>query len=63
MKYTLTFSLLSMLAICSSQAADPLPVSKDYWKSDAFRKAFNGSYRINAWMPGQKSDGFSARIS
>lgn len=48
MKYTLTFSLLSMLAICSSQAADPLPVSKDYWKSDAFRKAFNGSYRINA---------------
>jgi len=31
-----------------SKAAEPLPLSKDYWKSDAFRKAFNGSYRINA---------------
>ncbi len=26
----------------------PLPVSKEYWKSEAFRKSFNGSYRINA---------------
>ena len=31
-----------------TNAADPLPLSKDYWKSDAFRKSFNGSYRINA---------------
>lgn len=40
--------LTLLLATVSTQAADPLPVSKDYWKSEAFRKSFNGSYRINA---------------
>ncbi|MBT8043383.1 MAG: hypothetical protein KJO79_00410, partial [Verrucomicrobiae bacterium] len=29
-------------------AAEPLPLSKDYWKDEAFLKSFNGSYRINA---------------
>jgi len=41
--------LLTLIATTTfAQAADPLPVSKEYWKSDSFRKAFNGSYRINA---------------
>jgi len=46
----MTIRLLTVLLVAGqiSQAADPLPVSKDYWKSDSFRKAFNGSYRINA---------------
>ena len=39
------FFLTSLLV---SKSAEPLPLSKDYWKSEAFRKAFNGSYRINA---------------
>ncbi|MFT5906206.1 MAG: tetratricopeptide (TPR) repeat protein [Cryomorphaceae bacterium] len=39
------FFLISLFVI---KAAEPLPLSKEYWKSDAFRKAFNGSYRINA---------------
>ena len=25
-----------------------MPLSKDYWKDEAFLKSFNGSYRINA---------------
>lgn len=29
-------------------SGEPLPLSKNYWKSDAFLKAFNGTYRINA---------------
>ncbi|MDX1680735.1 MAG: tetratricopeptide repeat protein [Akkermansiaceae bacterium] len=29
-------------------AAEPLPLSTSYWKDPAFRKAFNGSYRIEA---------------
>lgn len=43
------FSLISLA--CGSlraHGAESLPLSKDYWKSDAFKKAFNGSYRINA---------------
>lgn len=41
--------LLTFLAVSTfTQAAAPLPVSKDYWKSDSFRKSFNASYRINA---------------
>ncbi len=41
--------LLTLLAATTlTQAAEPLPVSKAYWKSDSFRKAFNASYRINA---------------
>ncbi len=44
-KFILTSLTLGAL---SAQAADPFPVSKDYWKSSSFQKAFNGSYRINA---------------
>jgi tetratricopeptide (TPR) repeat protein len=44
-KLTITLTLASTLL---AQAAEPLPLSKDYWKSDTFIKAFNGSYRINA---------------
>ena len=36
-----------ILSTLLADGADPLPVSKDYWKSSAFRKTFNGSYRIN----------------
>lgn len=46
MSKLITGIFLSSLAIL--QAAEPLPLSKDYWNSDAFTKAFNGSYRINA---------------
>ena len=41
-------SLIFLTTTIFTQAADPLPVSKDYWKSDSFRKSFNASYRINA---------------
>tara|TARA_B110000879_G_scaffold64355_1_gene90547 strand:+ start:887 stop:2254 length:1368 start_codon:yes stop_codon:yes gene_type:complete len=44
-KIIIGFFLMSLLG---SNAAEPLPLSNDYWKSDAFREAFNGSYRINA---------------
>ena len=40
--------LLSSLIVSSLTAAEPLPLSKAYWKDDAFLKSFNGSYRINA---------------
>ena len=41
--------IISSLAtsVFTAHGADPLPVSKEYWKSSAFKKAFNGSYRIN----------------
>lgn len=42
------FTILFSVSALWSHAGDPLPVSKEYWKSDAFRKSFNGSYRINA---------------
>jgi tetratricopeptide (TPR) repeat protein len=29
-------------------AVEPLPLSQQYWKDEAFLKSFNGSYRINA---------------
>ncbi len=45
-------SFLSLIILGGSfsslSAADPLPLSSHYWKDDAFLKAFNGSYRINA---------------
>lgn len=43
--FILTSLILSSFCV---KGAESLPLSKDYWKSDAFRKAFNGSYRINA---------------
>ena len=42
------FCIITLFISFSANAADPLPLSTDYWKSDAFKKAFNGSYRINA---------------
>jgi len=30
------------------RAAEPLPLAKEFWQDPAFRKAFNGSYRIEA---------------
>ena len=36
-----------VLGSLASQGAEPLPLSNNYWKSSAFKKAFNGSYRIN----------------
>ena len=41
----------------SLHAAEPLPLSQDYWKDEAFLKSFNGSYRINARIePSVSSD-------
>ncbi|MFK7911206.1 MAG: hypothetical protein AB8F34_11500, partial [Akkermansiaceae bacterium] len=40
--------VISALLVCFAGAAEPLPISKDYWKDEAFLKSFNGSYRINA---------------
>ena len=39
--------LTLFLTLCwaTSQAAEPLPISKEYWKSAQFLKGFNGSYR------------------
>ncbi|MDG1358773.1 MAG: tetratricopeptide repeat protein, partial [Akkermansiaceae bacterium] len=37
-----------LLTCLSSGAVEPLALSKDYWKDDAFLSSFNGSYRINA---------------
>lgn len=36
------------LSAAAVSAQEKLPISKDYWKSQAFLKEFNGSYRINA---------------
>lgn len=51
----LRFPMKSCLALLlwvsySSQlsAIEPLPLSTSYWKSPAFLKQFNGSYRIEA---------------
>ncbi len=40
--------ILSLLSSVISYGVKPMPISKSYWKSSSFRKAFNGSYRINA---------------
>eukprot|EP00112_Aurelia_sp_Birch-Aquarium-sp1_P005490 Seg16229.1 transcript_id=Seg16229.1/GoldUCD/mRNA.D3Y31 product="putative UDP-N-acetylglucosamine-peptide N-acetylglucosaminyltransferase SEC" protein_id=Seg16229.1/GoldUCD/D3Y31 len=41
-----------------SHGADPLPISKEYWKSEEFLKAFNGSYRtlgqLEPYMQGEE---------
>lgn len=44
MRYLLFITIL----VTSLTAAEPLPLSKSYWKDEAFLKSFNGSYRINA---------------
>ena len=41
-------SVLSVMLVTALGAAEPLPLSEDYWKDEAFLKSFNGSYRINA---------------
>ncbi|NWK54844.1 tetratricopeptide repeat protein [Verrucomicrobiaceae bacterium N1E253] len=41
-------SVFSLAVVCISVAAEPLPLSKEYWKDEAFLKSFNGSYQINA---------------
>ncbi|MCP5538406.1 MAG: tetratricopeptide repeat protein [Akkermansiaceae bacterium] len=40
--------LISVLLTSLLSAAEPLPLSRDYWKDEAFLKSFNGSYRVNA---------------
>lgn len=42
------YLLLLCFFVTSLTAAEPLPLSKSYWKDTAFLKSFNGSYRINA---------------
>ena len=37
-----------LLTCLNSSAAEPLALSKDYWKEKEFLSSFNGSYRINA---------------
>ena len=39
---------LIVLEISTVAAAEKMPLSTSYWKSSAFLKDFNGSYRINA---------------
>lgn len=40
--------LASMLLATPVMAAEPLPLSQQYWQDEAFLKSFNGSYRVNA---------------
>lgn len=42
------FSVFYFLLVAVASAAEPLPLSKDYWKDETFLKSFNGSYWINA---------------
>jgi tetratricopeptide (TPR) repeat protein len=44
----LTAFLLHLSGSSVILAADPLPLSGEYWKDPAFLKSFNGSYRIEA---------------
>lgn len=44
----LVISLLCATLSGAAEPVSPLPLSKSYWKDDAFLKSFNGSYRINA---------------
>lgn len=50
MKRVVSYQLpvISLLLATFSDAVEPLPLSKSYWKDEAFLKSFNGSYRINA---------------
>jgi len=41
-------AVMLMLFASRLAAVEPLPLARDYWRSDGFVKAFNGSYRINA---------------
>ena len=41
-------SIASILFTLLSLSAEPLRLTSELWKSEAFRKSFNGSYRINA---------------
>ncbi len=41
-------SVFSFLLVAAAGAAEPLPLSANYWKDEAFLKSFNGSYRVNA---------------
>lgn len=51
-----SMSSVMLRALCSlgwvvaglATAVEPLPISSAYWKDEAFLKAFNGSYRIEA---------------
>ncbi len=59
MKYFILSAACSFVSISlfsdSASAAEPLPLSKAYWKDAAFIKSFNGSYRINARIEPQVS--------
>jgi len=46
--FSIQLSVFSSLLVSSLFGAEPLPLSKSYWKDEAFLKSFNGSYRINA---------------
>jgi tetratricopeptide (TPR) repeat protein len=51
--FSKTQALVGALATCclllaTSNGAEPLPLGTEYWKDEAFLKAFNGSYRIEA---------------
>jgi len=48
MKSLLVISLLYLFFRSFLGAAEPLPLSKFYWKDADFLKSFNASYRINA---------------
>ncbi len=41
-------SLACLAGIASLPAAEPLPLSREYWSDPTFLKSFNGSYRIEA---------------
>ena len=45
---SIQYSVFSCLLVTSLGAAEPLPLSSEYWKDAGFLKSFNGSYRINA---------------
>lgn len=45
---SIQYSVFSALLVTFLSAAEPLPLSQDYWKDEGFLKSFNGSYRINA---------------
>ncbi|MDG0994173.1 MAG: tetratricopeptide repeat protein [Akkermansiaceae bacterium] len=46
--FNFKFSVFYFLLVAVAGAAEPLPLSIDYWKDETFLKSFNGSYRINA---------------
>jgi len=49
MKKVISYQLLVISCLASALgAAEPLPLSQEYWNDAGFLKSFNGSYRINA---------------